>query len=330
MIDQDDADRNLVQRAHAEEVRPDFDVMAGASDVLARGLYRSGPWLVVYGSGPDSEDAAIQISEQCDTRGVQNILHPIDEIAEVGLDYFPSLVVVLPSQLADPSAALRPFARLIVDYRARRPKGLESLLNGSCKWFEAGVVQVVGRRAIMHHPGIEAVLDRVSARRYTDESGLLDMFQPYTRRFTLVQQLDEQPASTVPDESIERLWRDVQAWGVADIEDVPKLRKCIDDFRDLYEDERFPNLYRPISNIPRNRLDIILDGPHNINAIGNRKTWIESGARVCRNVEKELKKIVPELTHPGGRYSTKDAQKQLRRLYDNLRIIESFMRGSNK
>lgn len=42
-------------------------------------LYRSGPWLVVHGSGPDSEDAAIQIREQCITRGIDIVLHPIDE-----------------------------------------------------------------------------------------------------------------------------------------------------------------------------------------------------------------------------------------------------------
>jgi serine/threonine-protein kinase PknG len=36
MTDQDDVVRDLVQRAHAEEVRPDFDLEAGLSDVLAR------------------------------------------------------------------------------------------------------------------------------------------------------------------------------------------------------------------------------------------------------------------------------------------------------
>lgn len=36
MTDQDDVARDLVQRAHAEEIRPDFDVEAGVNDVLAR------------------------------------------------------------------------------------------------------------------------------------------------------------------------------------------------------------------------------------------------------------------------------------------------------
>jgi hypothetical protein len=293
-------------------------------------LYRSGPWLVGYGRGPDSEDTAIQVREQCVARGIEVALHPIDEIQKAHLDHFAGLVVVLPSQLATPSSALLPFTRLIVDYRARRPEGLESILNGSCEWFNAGVVQVVGRRAVIQHPGMRTALDRVCARRYTDDSELLDMFQPYTRPFVLAEQLNEQPRpSAVRDKNIERLWCDVQAWGVTDIKDVPKLRKCIDDFRDHYESKRFSQLYRPFKNIPRNRLDIILDGP--IDEIsGTPKTWMENGARVCRNVERELKKIVPELARPGGRGNTKDAQKQLRRLYRNLRVIESSLRGPNK
>lgn len=57
---------------------------------------------------------------------------------------------------------------------------------------------------------------------------------------------------------------------------------------------------------------------------------MKNGARVCRDVEKELRKIVPELARPGGRDKTKDAQKQLRRLYLNLRIIDSYLHGSDK
>jgi hypothetical protein len=294
-------------------------------------LHQSGPWLVVYGSGPESEDTAVHIRKQCLTRGIGVVLHPIDEIRQVRLDRYPGLVVVLPSQLVDSSAALRPFARLIVDYRARRPEGLASIIDGSCAWFEAGVVHLVGRRMIMQHPELGITRDRICARHYTDQSGLLDLFQPYyTRRLVLAQQLDEYfAADEVRDENIGRLWRDVQAWGVTDIHDVPKLRKCIDDCREHYESSRFSQLYRPIRDIPRNRLDIILDGPDD-QIVGDRKTWMENGARVCRNVMKELHKIVPELTRPGRRNNTKDAQKQLRRLYRNLRIIESYLRNLNQ
>lgn len=63
-------------------------------------LYRSGPWLVIYGSGPDSEDTATQVREQCLARGIDAVLCPVDEIRQVRLDRFAGLVVVLPSQLS--------------------------------------------------------------------------------------------------------------------------------------------------------------------------------------------------------------------------------------
>lgn len=54
-----------------------------------------------------------------------------------------------------------------------------------------------------------------------------------------------------------------------------------------------------------------------------RKAYKESGARVYRIVIEELRKIVPELARPDGREGKKDAQKDLGRLYRNLRIIDS-------
>jgi hypothetical protein len=293
-------------------------------------LHHSGPWLVVYGSGPESEDTAVHVRKQCLMRGIGVVVHPIDEIRQVHYDRFPGLVVVLPSRLADPALVLRPFARLIIDYRARRPEGLASIIDGSCAWFDAGVVHVIGRRAIMHHAEMGITRARVCVHHYTDEAELPDLFQPYTRRLVVATQPDEQlVARQVDDDNVARLWRDVQAWGVTDIHDVPRLRACIDNCRDHYESSRFPQLYRPISEVPRNRLDIILDGPDG-QVVGNRKTWMENGARVCRNVVTELNKIVPALTRPGEHKTTKDAQKQLRRLYRNLRIIESYLRDLNQ
>lgn len=297
-----------------------------SSELPGARLYRSGPWLVVYGRGPESEDAALRIREQCIARGIDSVLRPIDEIAHVRLDRFAGLVVVLPWQLdAGTPAELQPFARLIVDYRARRPEGLDAILSGSCEWFDAGVVQVVGRRAIMRHLVMRTALDRVCARHYTDGSTSFDVFKPYTTQSSAP---EEEPAGDVHDESIERLWRDVRAWGVSDMRTVPELRKCIDDCRNYYENTRFHQLYRPINNLLRNRLDIILDGPYDI-VNGDQKTWMENGARVWRYVEKELKKIEPQLSRPGGRDNSKDAQKELRRLYRNLRIIENWVRSKD-
>jgi hypothetical protein len=321
------AEGHVLTWSHRTESIPRMTGPPAASAPPGWRLYRSGPWLVVYGSGPDSEDAGLQVRKQCIARGVDVVLCPIDEVTQTRLDRFTGLVAALPSPLTGPPAALGSFARLIVDYRARRPEGLESILNGSCEWFDAGVVQLVGQRMMMRDPAMRPALDRVCARHYTDDSGPCDVFQLYTTRsFVPAQQLHEEPAGDVRDDSIKRLWCDVQAWGVTDIQHVPKLRRCIDNFRDHYENERFSQLYRPIPGLARNRLDIILDGPHDV-VTGDRKTWMENGARVCRDVLKGLKKMIPELTRPDGRDNTKNAQKQLCRLYRNLRIIDNYMRG---
>lgn len=239
-------------------------------------LYQSGPWLVIYGRGPESEDAGRRAHDQCVARRIDSRLRPIDEIAQVRLDRFTGLIVVLPTQLdAGQLASLQPFTSLIMDYRARRPEGLDSLLTGHCEWFDAGVLQVVGQRAIIRELG-RATLDRVCARHYTDDSAPVDVFHPYTARSSGPA---GQPAGEVLDEDIARLWRDVQAWGITDIHTVPKLRRCIDEFRSYYENERFTQLYRPIKDLNRNRLDIILDGPHDV-VIGTAKTWMENGASV--------------------------------------------------
>lgn len=145
-------------------------------------LHRSGPWLVVYGQGPESEDAGYQVHEQCAGRDVESVLCPIDEIARVRADLFTftGFVAVLPTQLGEASPkALQEFADLIITYRARRPEGLDSILNDSCKWFRAGVVQVVGQRVIMLRLGRSA-LDGVCHQHHTDTSAPLDVFQPYT------------------------------------------------------------------------------------------------------------------------------------------------------
>jgi hypothetical protein len=289
-------------------------------------LHRSGPWLVVYGSGPDSEDAALQVQKQCIDHEVDILLCPIDEVRQARLDHFTGLVLALPSQPVSSSAALGSFVRLVTDYRARRPEGLVSVLNGSSEWFDAGVVQVISSRGIMKDPTMRPVLNRVCVWHHTDDSEQLDVFQPYTRSLVCAEQPSEEPAYDVRDDSIERLWRDIQTWGVRDIQDVPKLRKCIDNFRNHYEDQRFSQLYRPIPGFARNRLDIILDGPHDA-IIGDRKTWMENGARVCRDVLKEIKTIVPGLARAAGRDNTKDAQKQLRRFYRNVRILDEHMRS---
>jgi hypothetical protein len=264
-----------------------------------RRLYQSGPWLVVYGSGPDTNDPVNQVHEQCITHGVDVVLQPIGKIEEVRVDLYTALVVVLSSGLPNPSLALRSFTRLIGYYRARRPQGLASVINGSCEWFKSGVVQVIGPPEIMRHSEMRIALDQACARHEINAPGMLNVFQPYTRSSLRAQRVDEQPiAEKMRDENIERLWHDVQTWGVTSLQDVSTLRKRIDSFRksqgnEVAERQGFSN-----------------------------QTW--------QNIIEELRKIVPGFKPPCGRVGTDATQKQLSRLYRSLRIIESYVNDSDK
>jgi hypothetical protein len=292
----------------------------------ARGakLHRSGPFLVVYGSGPRAEDVALEAARQCAARGVHAEMRPIDEIRQVRLVFYLALIVVLPSVLmTDPAVVavvLPPFKRLILDYRARRPEGLRSLQDGNCEWFAVGVLQVCGLRAIMQHPQTKDLLEgaRVCAKHYIDDfEPTVDVFRPYDSEFSILPDPDPGPDGDVVGRSIEDARQTIREWGVVDMHKVPRLRQRIDECRDHFETNRFSALYRPNPSAPNsNMLDLILDGPHGV--IGDQKAWLENAARVCRYVREQLKKEVPGCEQP----STRRVQQQLRKLYQILRIVE--------
>lgn len=286
-------------------------------------LYRSDPFLIVYGSGPRSKHVAREITAtQCEARGVHADVRSIEEIDKVTLFFYLALIVVLPSVAApDVAGALRPFERLIFDYRKWRPNGLKSLREGSCAWYAPGVVQVCGLRVVMDHPQTKALLDgaAVCAKHYIDEFGpAVDIFRSYHSGFLPLSNLS--PRQGAYQELIRKAWRTIQDWGVTDIEEVPTLKQCIDKCRHHYEKDRFSALYRPNPNAPNsNMLDLILDGPHDV--VGDRTTWLENAARVCRHVRQQLKEEMPGLEQPGARR----VQEQLRKLYQSLRIVELAM-----
>lgn len=296
--------------------------MTGAAD--SGSSPRIEPFLVVYGRGPRSEDVARGvIANRCAARGVYAEVLPIDEIGQATLVYYLALVVVLPTLLTtDMTTTLRPFKHLLNDYRARRPHGLRSFWEGSCEWFAIGVVQVCGLRAIMQHPQTRALLDSVPvcAKHYIDEfDPKVDVFRPYDSGFLILPDPGPRPNDDVHRESIGKAWCAIQEWGVTDIQKVPRLRHCIDICRNHYENPRFSQLYRPIPRREQNRLDIMLTGPDDV--VGDPRTWMDNGARVCRYVREQLQREAPELEQPSARR----VQEQLRELYQNLRIVEKVM-----
>jgi len=316
--------------------------MADNSDVPQAGtrLYRTGPWLVVYGHGPDSEDAATRVCEQCSMQNVDTECYAIDQvvISVRSLAYFLGLVIVLPSART-PSllAELKQSADLIMAYRARKREGLQPLLNGDCKWYEAGVIQVLGLHGLMSHPRIQSALAHSCAQYYLDDLSLPpDVFEIYNGQNVASVQPPPPPEITeahVHAKSSERarmrdLWRILQSWGLTNIKDIPRMRACIEGCREHYENPRRPQLYRPVPDYLGNRLDIILEGPLDLE-VGDHKTWTENGARVWRYVKKQLQEIEPNFGRPGGS-DIKGAQAALRDFWLALKDMHVYMWNSDE
>ena len=85
----------------------------------------------------------------------------------------------------------------------------------------------------------------------------------------------------------------------------------------------FPALYRPVADLPHNRLSFILDGIPHEPPPQQRKTWTENGARVTRYTTEQLTKVVPTLRRPGGR--VKGAQADLRGFYLHVLVVDAYL-----
>jgi hypothetical protein len=288
-------------------------------------LYKTGPWLVIFGHGIEAERLAYQVREQCQARGVHADLFAVDEVGDhIDLAYYIALIVILPSTL--PAGRLPPSLRRFVEiirvYRARRPDGLTSLLNGSRRWFQVGVVQVLGTTNVLRQPTLEPIIDRVCMIRRlddglpVDELNVFDIYDPQG-------QSTWRPQPGITNHlacSTTVLQAKVLSWGIP-LDAVSKARQLIDSCRKNYNNTRFPALYRPINGQNLNRLDILLEEPE-LTAPGHKK-WMENGARVTRDVMKKLSLEFPDLCRPDGRGKTKNAQLALRELYRALVNLEN-------
>jgi hypothetical protein len=88
-------------------------------------------------------------------------------------------------------------------------------------------------------------------------------------------------------------------------------------------------LHRPIPGLIRNRLDVILDGPHDV-TIGTAKTWQENGARVARELRTELQKYFPDVTRPDNFDKKTRSVKALTGFYRDLKIIDKYIRNTGQ
>ena len=299
----------------------------GADDAFPDGPepYRSnGPFLVVHADDPAAAGVADGVVKACADHGVAVDKRMINAVSTVRIDRYPMLVLVLPTVPRTPASEhLRMFVDLICQFRAMRPHGLHDLLDRRCRWHEAGVIHVAGRRGVLHHRTIEPALLRygVCIVHHVDEAGRkpVDVFDCFAAP-------PAPPRKRTPvakGEEIQRAMTLIQEWG-AEVRHVPALLACLEQSRTHYENVRFPALYRPVSSLPHNRLSFILDGVPHEPTPQQRKTWTENGARVTRETIKRMQTVVPTLHRPGG--STKGAQADLRSFALHLLVVNAYLR----
>jgi hypothetical protein len=294
------------------------------ADEAPRGkaFYGSGPWLIAYGHGPESEALAKKIAEQCDARGVDYDLATADEVDPSPLRYYVGLSIVLPVAAAGPQVRSHDhLADLIRAYRARRPAGRSALINGS-RWFEVGVVQVFDQVAPgatpVVRPAIEPLVNLV-CRYHRVIPGEPPM------PFTCYENLGR-PDQPEPDDhgdthfpgTIATLRATLAGWGVAwEQREIIRVRKFIEDMREVWESSAFSDLHRPVPGDARNRLDFLLDEPTFVppEDICSHKKWMEGGQRVVSRVLADLRTVFPAVHRPPGRDGKKGKQKDFQDFY---------------
>lgn len=290
-----------------------------------------GPVLIIHGGGLESEDTARKIEQQCTRLGLRSRGRAIDACSDVELSRFPCLVLVLPTPSAPVNVrlALEPFAALAATYRGRWPHGLSSVVAGQVEAMDAGVLHLYGEEALLHNPTLRTAYKRACYVQATDVDPAVELLRPYTGRVDLTgRPAPWEGTADVAADLIEQTWRYVQTWGASDIATVPALLACIERCRAHFDDETYPALHRPDPRHAKNRLDFVLDapgvGPDTAKA---RKAWTENGARVVRHVRKELEKVAG-LRRPGS-VEAPGAQRDLRDLYESLKILDAHRRASS-
>lgn len=304
----------------------------GASQAGAE-FYRSGPWLIVYGHGPESEDKANELAAQCRARGVDFEISAIDD-ADPYRDHlrsFHALLFVLPSVTGSPRQKdLRLITEFLKAYRATRTEGLGPLLDGTRRWFEVGVIQIFPSiptddaadaelRAATH------LVDCYHVMKDGESPGPFEAYEQARRPRPPV----PRPHRSQIARSIKELRALLHSWGMEwRLTDVVEARQFIDNMRRNWESRTYTDLYRPVEGAERNRLDFLLDDPTYRPPASEctRKKWMEGGQRVVTRVLDELQERYPHIHRPAQRDGKKGKQEEFQNFYQTLRAAEEVLR----
>jgi hypothetical protein len=97
------------------------------------------------------------------------------------------------------------------------------------------------------------------------------------------------------------------------------------ELREHYANDTRPGIHRPLgSAVPKTRYDFILDAPHTDSRSETFDRWTPDGAKVVREVVKELQMVLPTFQSRG----TKHAVKRFEHFYDDLLALKLFLKDN--
>jgi hypothetical protein len=247
----------------------------------------------------------------------------VDELHPKDLKLYMALVVVL-AKAGEGAQSLDLFAQVITTYRARRPDGLQLLLGGERVWWQVGVVQVLHDGAAPPPELVRAAHGAVCRYMPVHDEDDLRPFAAYeTGEPVRTPEVAGRHASAAgPLRTL------LAAWGVGwHLVQVAEVRQFIERQRDVFENTRYFDLRRPVSDDHRNRLDFVLDDPayKPDPRVCDGTKWTEGGKRVVNKVLGELKMTYPAVGRPATRQGRKNLQKEFHEFYRALRVAEQLL-----
>ncbi|WP_219154593.1 hypothetical protein [Amycolatopsis sp. TNS106] len=328
--------------AGADAVQPDEseqEVTRRQSDpwVAPNGAPKS-HWVLFYDRGLAAEDTAKSVVAAARAKQVHVTVRSIDQY--LGLDGeqpvkslkgFTCVLLVLPSSAppAGQKHRWKAFAEIIERYREITLPAAEAFRADANLSQEAGVIEVFHLEEHLDDPEVRSLVGAACDSHCYSEAIPFggNIFRVYQRGVAQEKLQDSVTSSTLIH------WRELKKWGIDTLERAQCIKRACDERRQALEDKKKRAMYRPIPTIAKNRLDLLLTEPEERPPVPEDATpeereaikvaFRDSGARVVRELVKDMKARYPWLHQPPERDGSRDAQIRFRTLYGKLRIVTS-------
>jgi hypothetical protein len=300
-------------------------------------------WLLVHAHGVASHDltqallARLKVAQiHVTVRTIDDYLGTSNEAAgrpRNSLKGFSCVLLVLPSA-PPPSGQKLPwktYTEIATRVRQQSLPAAEAYLPAAALSQEAGVIQVFHREQDLDVPEVRALIEAAcDSHCYTEQAPDVP-FKDVVRIFRSAaarQKLQDEITGPMLIH-----WRNLRKWGVDTPEQALQIKRFCDERRQALEDPGKPALFRPIPEVEKNRLELLLTDadarppvPADATEVERREImdlFRDNGARVVRVLLADMIAAYPWFHRPVGKEGRKGAQPGFAALYRTLQIVTS-------